>query len=72
MGPAVYNIAEFGIGLNPRAKISGVTLEDEKALDTAHIALGDNRSFGGRVAAPCHLDGIFLNPSIFVDEKRII
>ncbi|MFW9827429.1 MAG: aminopeptidase, partial [Candidatus Thorarchaeota archaeon] len=31
-------IGEFGIGINPGAKLSGTLLEDEKALNTAHIA----------------------------------
>ncbi|MBN1794545.1 MAG: aminopeptidase [Candidatus Omnitrophica bacterium] len=59
-------IAELGIGLNPRARMTGVVLEDEKALKTAHIALGNNVSFGGKVAAGCHLDGVFLSPKITV------
>lgn len=65
------NIAELGIGLNPKAKVTGNVLEDEKAEKTAHIALGDNRSFGGSVSCPCHLDFVFLNPIIFIDGKRL-
>ncbi|MCM8783750.1 MAG: aminopeptidase [Candidatus Omnitrophica bacterium] len=72
MGKSALNIAEFGIGLNPKAIISGNILEDEKATGTAHIALGDNLSFGGRTKAKCHLDGVFLNPEVWVDEEKII
>lgn len=71
--PSVYNIAELGIGTNPGAKINGVILEDEKVLGTAHIALGNNLSYpGGSVNAPCHLDGVFLEPTIFIKDKVII
>ena len=67
-----YNIAELGIGTNDKAKITGVVLEDEKVLGTAHIALGTNRMMGGTVEAGIHVDGIFLEPTIFVDGKKII
>jgi len=72
MGEKALNIAEFGLGLNPKAKITGNVLEDEKAINTAHIALGDNRSFGGKVKAPCHLDGVFKQPGVFIDGRKIL
>lgn len=65
------NIAEFGIGLNPKARVTGNVLEDEKAVGTAHIAFGNNKSFGGRVSVPCHLDAVFFNPEIIIDGRRI-
>lgn len=64
-----YNIAELGIGMNDKAKIIGNVLEDEKVLGTAHIALGNNASYGGKVNVPLHLDGIFKKPTISVDGK---
>jgi len=67
-----YNIAELGIGTNDRAKINGCVLEDEKVFGTAHIALGNNRGFGGKINVPVHLDGIFSKPTIFVDNKKIM
>lgn len=72
LGKDSLNIAEFGIGLNPKAKVTGNILEDEKAMGTAHIAFGDNKSFGGKVSAPCHLDAVFLNPQIIIDGRQII
>ena len=69
---SVYNIAELGIGTNDKAIITGTILEDEKVLGTAHIALGNNLSYGGTVNAPCHLDGIFLNPTITAGNKTIM
>jgi len=71
LGKSALNIAEFGLGLNPKARVSGNILEDEKALNTAHIALGDNLSFAGRVKAKCHLDGVFLNPIVYLDNKKL-
>lgn len=71
-GKKARNIAEFGIGTNYKAKVTGSTLEDEKAFNTIHIALGDNKSMGGKIGAKCHLDGIILNPDVFVDATKII
>lgn len=67
LGKCVLNVAELGIGLNPKAKVTGRVLEDEKAIGTAHIALGNNKSFGGRVSCPCHLDFVFFDPVIIID-----
>jgi leucyl aminopeptidase (aminopeptidase T) len=66
------NIAELGIGTNDKAKLVGSTLEDEKVMGTVHIALGDNKSMGGKVSVPSHLDLILKVPTLIVDGKEII
>jgi len=66
------NVAEFGIGINPRAKITGNVLEDEKVLGTIHIAFGDNSGFGGRVKVPSHQDGIVKDPNVWLDGKQLM
>ncbi len=66
------NIAEFGIGTNYKAKLSGNLLEDEKVMGTIHIALGDNKSMDGTVHVPIHLDGLVKNPTVFFDGKLIM
>ncbi len=66
------NIAEFGIGTNPSARLSGVVLEDEKVLGTVHIALGDNVTMGGKISVPIHLDGVIRFPNVYFDGKIII
>lgn len=71
-GPKAMNLAEFGIGTNPKAKLIGNVLEDEKVLGTCHIALGDNSTFGGRVKAGIHVDGIIKRPTIKLDGKIVM
>lgn len=66
------NIAELGIGTNDKAKLSGLLLEDEKVLGTAHIALGDNKSMGGKINVPIHLDGVIKKPTVTFDGKLIM
>jgi len=67
-----YNIAEFGIGLNPKAKIIGNPLEDEKVMGTIHVAIGDNSTFGGKVKAGIHVDGIVNSPNVGNDDRMLI
>ncbi|MEO8232359.1 MAG: aminopeptidase [Ignavibacteriota bacterium] len=72
VGKDARNIAEFGIGTNDSAKLSGVLLEDEKVMGTIHIALGNNVSMGGSVNVPIHLDGVVKKPSVWMDSKMIM
>ncbi|MEA2062809.1 MAG: aminopeptidase [Gemmatimonadota bacterium] len=67
-----FNLAELGIGTNDKAIITGLILEDEKILGTVHLALGDNKSMGGRVGVSSHLDGLVLKPTVWIDEKKIM
>lgn len=63
-------IGELGIGLNPGAKLSGILLEDEKALHTAHIAFGNNEEMnGGQNKSKTHRDFLFYKPTIKVTYK---
>jgi len=72
LGKKARNIAEFGIGTNNKAKITGNILEDEKVIGTCHIALGNNIGFGGKTSVQLHLDGIIKNPAILIDNKKIM
>lgn len=65
-------VAEIGIGTNPKAKIIGNVLEDEKVLGTVHIAFGNNTSYGGKNKVQFHQDGIILKPTLIANNKKII
>jgi len=66
-------IAEFGIGVNPNAKIVGNVLEDKKADGTIHIAIGDNSFFPeGHHKAQIHYNGIVKDPVVYVDGLLVI
>jgi len=71
-GPGARNVAELGVGTNPAARLTGRILEDEKVLGTVHIAFGNNVSMGGTVDVPFHVDGILLNPTLFLDGEPIL
>ena len=67
----VSRVCEFGIGLNHNAVITGTTILDEKALGTAHIAIGSNYWFGGKNKTIIHYDQVFRDPTIIVDGEKI-
>lgn len=71
-GRDARNVAEFGIGTNDRARLTGVILEDEKVMGTIHIAFGDNKSMGGTVRVASHLDGLVKSPTVWFDERKIM
>ena len=71
-GKDAYTIAEFGIGTNDKAIITGKIIEDEKVMGTIHIAFGDNKSMGGTVRVASHLDGLVKLPTVWFDEKIIM
>ncbi|MFB3902956.1 MAG: aminopeptidase [Acidobacteriota bacterium] len=66
------NVAEFGIGTNDRAILSGNILEDEKVQGTIHIAFGDNKSMGGTVRVASHLDGLVTHPTAWFDDRKVM
>jgi leucyl aminopeptidase (aminopeptidase T) len=52
------NIAEFAIGCNPKAVVTGNILEDEKA-EGLHIAYGTSTFIGGKIQSDMHQDIVY-------------
>jgi leucyl aminopeptidase (aminopeptidase T) len=70
---AGYNAAsQFALGTNPACLVIPNTREVAKKLGTAHIAIGDNISLGGKSKSTFHIDFVFLNPSVYLDGKCIL
>lgn len=72
VGKKARNIAEFGIGTNDSARLSGILLEDEKVMGTVHLALGNNVTMGGSVNVPIHVDGVITKPTVYIDGKILM
>ncbi|MGB9700360.1 MAG: aminopeptidase [Thermodesulfobacteriota bacterium] len=70
--PQVYNVAELGVGLNPKSIMQGIMLEDEGVFGTVHIGIGTNITLGGNVKAAIHYDLIMWHPTIELDGKVIL
>jgi leucyl aminopeptidase (aminopeptidase T) len=66
------NIAEVGLGTNPKARLSGTPHEDERISGAAHIGIGNNTAFGGQIKAPWHVDANVLEATVEIDGERIL
>ncbi len=71
LGPGARTVAELGIGMNPKARLWGILLEDEKVGNTIHLALGNNTAFGGTCDVPVHFDGIVTHPTVYIDGEKL-
>ena len=72
MGISEEKAGEFGIGTNPGAKPLLIGTISEKALGTVHIALGENRPYGGSHASPIHYDFVSTGNNVFIDGYQIM
>ncbi|MFH1573988.1 MAG: leucyl aminopeptidase [Acidobacteriota bacterium] len=70
--PNVYNIAEMGIGMNPKCRFMGIMLEDEGVLGSVHIGTGTNITLGGTIQARSHYDLIMRAPTLTLDGEVLI
>lgn len=70
--PLVYNVAEMGVGLNPKCKFIGAMLEDEGVYGSVHIGTGTNITLGGNIKAACHYDLIMTEPTVIADGRVIL
>jgi len=71
-GHDARTVAEFGIGTNDKAILTGLIIEDEKVMGTIHIAFGDNKSMGGSVRVASHLDGLIKQPTVWFDDRKVM
>lgn len=69
--PTAFNVAEFGLGLNPVSRMYANNLEDLGKWGTGHVGIGSNYAIGGKVKAPCHVDVSFSDIQIFFDDKLV-
>ena len=70
--PNVYNVAEHGVGLNPKCHFCGFMLEDEGVFGSCHIGIGTSVNLGGTVKASCHYDVIMKDGTIVADGRCLM
>lgn len=59
--------AEASVGINSKALIRGVQREDKNILGSMHFGLGTNVDVGGTILSNIHMDGVILEPTLYVD-----
>lgn len=71
--PNVFRIGELGVGLNPMAtRVVGIPLVDEGVLGTAHVALGQNITYHGKISAKTHIDLIITEVTLELDGVPVL
>jgi len=67
-----FQLAEVGVGTNPKAKYTGNLLEDERVYASGHIGFGRNSHIGGIIESKVHIDSTVRRPEVFVNGQRIV
>ena len=65
-------LAKCGVDFNTLAELTGIMLTDEGVAGTMHFGFGSNNTVGEKIDVPFHLDFVFRNPSLIIDEKFLI
>jgi aminopeptidase len=66
-------IGEFGIGTNHEVSgVTGCVLLDEKIFGSVHLALGENRSYGGVNSSDLHWDMVIPKPEVYIDGQLFL
>ena len=68
----VKTVAEFGFGMNSRAKVVGNLLEDKVVRGAAHFVLGDNSAYGGKNNIGLQMRGVILKPTIELQDIDLV
>jgi 2,5-dihydroxypyridine 5,6-dioxygenase len=61
--------AEASVGINRKALVRGVQREDKNIFGSMHFGLGTNIDVGGTIRSTIHMDGVILEPSLYVDDE---
>ncbi len=67
-----YNYAEFGIGLNPEARLAATNLEDLGRLGNCHAGIGSSFAIGGKILAPNHIDAMYKDATVYFDGNVVL
>jgi leucyl aminopeptidase (aminopeptidase T) len=72
--PKAFHLAHFTVGLNPRAKMSGVHIQDERVYGSVTFGIGhQDRDFRGTVGvAKIHSDAVLVSPTIYLDGALML
>jgi leucyl aminopeptidase (aminopeptidase T) len=65
-------LAECGVGLNPRAQLTGTMLTDEGAMGCLHFGFGSNYTVGGLNKVDFHLDFVFRRGTLEIDDLLVM
>ena len=62
---AIWEEAEFGFGMNPKARLRGNILEDEKVLGTSYFTIG------AQISSSARFVGVIKDVTIMIDGEEL-
>jgi len=67
-----YTLAEFGFGMNSRARLVGNRLEDQVVRGSAYFSFGDNTALGGSAKVGVKMGGVMSKASCSLDDISLL
>ena len=71
--PAVYNIAQLAVGMNPECKdFNGWFSNDHGRYGNVHLGIGTSSNLGGTTKAPVHFDAMMGEATLAFDGEVVL
>jgi leucyl aminopeptidase (aminopeptidase T) len=71
--PAVYNIAQLAVGMNPECEeFNGWFSNDHGRYGNVHFGIGTSSNLGGTTRAPVHFDAMMAEPTLELDGEVVV
>ena len=65
-------VAEFGFGMNSRAKVIGNVLEDQVVRGNSYFSFGDNTALGGNSNTGIQKRGVMNKTSVTLEDVDLV
>lgn len=71
--PAVYNIAQLAVGMNPECtSFNGWFSNEHGVFGSVHVGIGTSSTLGGTTQAPVHFDAMMSDPTLRLDDEVVL
>jgi leucyl aminopeptidase (aminopeptidase T) len=71
--PAVYNIAQLAVGLNPKCtEFNGWFSNEHGKYGNVHLGIGTSSNLGGTTRAPVHFDAMMAEATLELDGDVVV
>lgn len=71
--PAVYNIAQLAVGMNPECEdFNGWFTNEHGVYGSLHVGIGTSTILGGVTRAPVHFDAMMREPTLALDGDVVL
>ena len=71
-GGLINTVAEFGFGMNSRARLVGNKLEDQVVRGNSYFSFGDNTALGGNSNIGLQVRGVVQKTNIYLEDIDLV